>query len=392
MDDAGLAFYFLQKIKDANLTRSLPNWVLSRLEQSFTANRQRVDDMAQRFDSLNRQFRSAGVRYAVVKGLSIVPQFCPDAYLRHQGDFDYLVDEAWLPTAQRIVLASGYIQKPSTSNQESIFVTPGMSKASRSPQQYSACAPHAVELHLEMWESDTHRLPPIPALFSVNRTRTQQWQGLSFPSLLEDDEFLLQVLHACQHLFTYWIRMSSLFEIGYFLHRRAGDTELWKQIERRVGENAMLREFVVVITELVADLFAAPVPTLVQGWAHAIRPATRVWIENYARQCAFCIIPSHDLCVLPTSKLVLFLHQQYEDACVDEHAVRGRLMSFPRLTRMASALRAKPSLFLSRSWWKRNLVIRRSLFHLLAGFRYVCEIPRWRWLNRANLRPTSPSP
>jgi hypothetical protein len=390
MDDAGLAFYFLRKLKQTNASDAVPTWVINRLEQSLADNQQRVDEMSRRFDSLNRKFNDAGVRYAVLKGLSLVPEYCRDANLRHQGDFDYLVDDHSLSTAQRIVVDAGYNPKPSTSSQEYIFVSPGTGVATRSPEQYSARAPHAVELHLDIWDSEQHGLPSMPGLFSVERTRIHQWNGLTFPGLTDEDAFLLQVLHACHHLFTYWIRMSSLLEIGFFLNQRASDAELWNRVEQRVGDNLMLRDFVVIITELVTKLFAAPIPRLVRAWSNCIRPATRVWIERYARHCAFCEIPSYELSFLPKAKLVLFLQQQYENTGVREHLARKRLTKFPRLSQMVSSLRNKPSLALTAAWWKRQLFIRRSLFHTLAGLRYLCEIPRWRWLNRTKMRPASP--
>jgi hypothetical protein len=385
LDDAGLAFYFLRKVKDTNATDEIPAWVMSRLEQSFAANRQRVSEMALRFDSLNKKFTETGVRYVVLKGLSLVPGFCPDAHLRHQGDFDYLVDQQSLPMAQRVVVEAGYCPKLSLSRQEFSFLTPGTGSAPRSPEQYSAQSPHAVELHLDILDSDL--LPRMPGVFSVNRPSTHQWNGLVFPVLRDEDAFLLQVLHACSHMFIYWIRMSWLLEIGFFLNQRASDTSLWNRIEERVGDNLMLREFVVVITELVAKLFAAPIPSLVGVWGQRIRPATRVWIENYARDCAFCDVPPYELWLLPKAKLVLFLHQQYQSTCIQKHSARNRLIKFtPRLSLMALSLRDKPSLVLSAGWWKRQLLIRRGLFHALSGLRYLCEIPRWRWLNRASTR------
>ena len=391
LDDSGLAFYFLRKLKQTNAREAVPTWVMNRLEQSFADNQQRVGEMSRRFDSLNRKFNDAGVRYVVLKGLSLVPEYCPDANLRHQGDFDYLVDDQSLSTAQRIVGDAGYNPKPSASSQEYIFVSRGTGTATRSPEQYSARAPHAVELHLDIWDSEQHGLPSMPGLFSVERTRIHQRNGLTFPGLPDEDAFLLQVLHACQHLFTYWIRMSSLFEIGFFLNQRGTDASLWNRVEQRVGDNLMLREFVVVITELVAKLFAAPIPLPIRAWGQTMRPATRVWIERYARHCAFCEIPSYELCFLPKAKLVLFLQQQYENTGVREHPARKRLTEFPRLSRMVLSLKEKPSLVLNAGWWKRQLFIRRSLFHTLAGLRYLCEIPRWRWLNRTKMRPASPT-
>jgi hypothetical protein len=390
LDDAGLAFYLLRKVKNTNAKDTVPTWVMSCLEQRFAANRQRVDEMAHRFDFLNSKFNDAGVRYVVLKGHSLIPEFCPDAHLRHQSDFDYLVDEESLPVAQQVVVGAGYRPKPSFSSQESIFLMPGKDNASRGLDQYSAGAPHAVELHLDIWDSDVHRLPSMPSLFSVDRTETHLWNGLAFPALPEEDAFLLQVLHACHHLFTYWIRMSCFLEIGFFLKQRASDTSLWSRVEQRVGDNLMLREFVVVITELAAKLFAAPIPLLVCVWSKEIRPATRVWIENYAQHCAFCVVPAHELCLFPRAKLVLFLQQQYEDACIQKHLARNRLVTFSRLSRMASSIKDTPSLILNADWWTSQLFLRRSLFHSLAGLRYLCEIPRWRWLNRARMRSASP--
>ena len=43
LDDAGLAFYFLRKVKNTNANDTVPTWAMSGLEQRFAANRQRVD-------------------------------------------------------------------------------------------------------------------------------------------------------------------------------------------------------------------------------------------------------------------------------------------------------------------------------------------------------------
>jgi hypothetical protein len=388
LDDAGLAFYFLQRLKDTNSAEVIPTAVFSRLEKSFTANRERVEHMSGRFDFLNRKLNAAGIRYAVLKGISLVPQFCPYAPLRHQGDFDYLVDAQSLSAAQRILVEAGYTPKNSRSSQEFIFVIPGTRAPSRSPEQYSARAPHAVELHLDIWDGNMHGLPSISNLFSVGRARTREWNGFAFPALTDEDAFLLQVLHACHHLFNLWIRMSCLFEIGYFLSRRANDTELWSRIEQRVGDNLLLREFVVVVCELAAKLFAPPLPPLVQVWGARIRPEPRVWIEEYARSWAFSELPVYQFSLFPRSKLVLFLKRQYgNDASLQRPGITGVQLP-PGLLRIASSVRNNPSLVLNAGWWKRQLLLRRSVFYALSGLRYLCEIPRWLWLTRTKMRST----
>jgi hypothetical protein len=359
---------------------------MSRLERDFAGQLQRVENMSQRFGLLNQKFKDAGIHYAVLKGFSLVPQFCPDPLLRYQGDFDYLVDDESLPAARQVLLEAGYIPKPSPSSQESIFLMPGMGTPSRN-SDYSARAPHAVELHLDIWDRDLDRVSLIPKLFSVEQARTHQWNGLTFPALVDEDALLLQVLHACHHFFSYWIRMSCLLEIGYFLNRRASDESLWGRVEQRVGDNLVLREFVVVVTELAAKLFAPPLPALVRDWGAKIRSGSRVWIESYARSWAFCDPPVYEFALFPKAKLVRFLHQQYRDgASTRKPMVRDLVLPSSRISRIASSIRDRPSLVFDATWWKRQLVISRSLFYVLGWLRYLCEIPRWRWLNRTRTR------
>jgi hypothetical protein len=194
------------------------------------------------------------------------------------------------------------------------------------------------------------------------------------------------VVHACHHLFDYWIRIAWLWEIGLFLTRRASDASLWSRIEQRVGEIKALREFVVIVTELAAKLFAAPIPPLVRAWGERIRPASRVWIENYARDWVFGEVPVYQFRLFPRAKLVLFLQQQYVgDVNAQKSFLRRRIFGITRLSGIARTIRAAPSTALKAGWWRHHRLGRRTFFHALAGFRYFCEIPRWRWLNRSKV-------
>lgn len=388
LDDAGLAFYFLQKLKDTNASDAVPPVVLSHLARNFASNRLRVDEMSHRFESINRRFTDVGVRYVALKGFSLVGQFCPFAPLRYQADFDYLVDEESLPAARRLLIDAGYNPQHSRSNKELIFVSLG-EEPSRGDRQYSPQASHAVELHTDIWDSKMHGVLPIPTLFSVAQARDHRWNGLVFPAQTDDDAFLLQVLHACHHFFTQWIRMSCLYEIGYFLHRRASDRVLWSAIEQRAGDSAVIREFVVIVTELAARLFGAPVPELVQSWGTRIRPGPRIWSEHYARNWALGGLPVYEFSLLPRAKLALFLHQQYKTPLWEQESQHPSESSPSRLSRIASSITKDPSLALNPRWWKRQHLFRRTIFHCLAGLRYVCEVPRWRWRNRVYVQAAS---
>jgi hypothetical protein len=391
LDDAGLAFYFLQRLKDEDASRSVPPSVLFRLERNFACNKLRIEEMVRRFDAINRKLDDAGVPYMVIKGFSLVPQFCPCATLRHQADLDYLVDEQSLPAASRVLTSIGYQSQVSRSTKESIFVSSGKTP-SHGEGQYSPHAPHAVELHTEIWDDDMHGVHGIPKLFSVKQAQTKHWSGLAFPAQVDEDAFLLQVLHACHHLFTQWIRISALLEIGYFLHRRASDLELWSGIERRAADSTVLREFVVIVTEMAARLFAAPIPKVVQGWGREIRPGPRIWIDNYARAWALGGLPVYEFNLFPQSKLALFLHHQYRSASQAHEPRTHHRSSFSRLMRMALSIRDTPSLVWNGTWRRRQRLFRRSICYALAQLRYVAEIPRWRWRNRMNRQVASSVP
>jgi hypothetical protein len=383
LHDAGLALYLLQRLKDTNATNILPSATLSRLEENLAANRRRVAYLAGEFDVLNKKLSFAGVRYAVVKGFSLVPQFCPDASLRHQSDFDYLVDNQSLALAQTVLEDTGYsLQKRKTN--ELIFLRPSAGMPPPADEQYEAHSAHAVDLRCAFWDQDIHGVSLAEPAFSVDNVETHRWQELAFRALSEEDAFLLQVIHAFNHILTGWVRMCWLYEIGYFLDRRSTDRLLWERIERRIGGEPLLREMVVVVVGLSRHLFRAPIPSTSRIWAKELRHSVGIWIQNYARTWAFARNRVDQLSLFSASKVVLFLHQQYlPDASARRHLSRIRLLPWEHLFRRAHSITASSSANAVGRGPQLKRVLIRVLFHLTGGLRYLWELPRWRRLNKA---------
>jgi hypothetical protein len=391
LDDSGLGFYLLQRAKDRDLTNAIPDSILSVLQANFAANQQRTDFLLRRFEQINRNFNEARVRYVVLKGFSLVPEFCPSSTLRHQGDLDYLVDESSLSAAQQALISAGYTAKSSRSSKEFIFMSPGATSPSRNARQYSPEGPHAVELHLDAWDSNLYGLPCLSKLISPERAKNHRANGLTFAALDDADAFLLQVLHASHHLFTHWIRKSSLLEIGYFIHRRADDTELWKRVAERIGNNIVLRELSVVITQLVAGLFAIALPTVIREWGATLRLGLRVWGEEYSREWAISDFPVYEFALFPKSKFTWFLQQQFEDLGIPAKQNNAATKSSSRIWSILQSLREHPSVVFDADWRRRQMLLRRTAFHALANLRYFCEIPRWRRLNLNKMQELSQS-
>ncbi len=380
---AGLALYFLQKLKQTAATDIVPASVLVRLEQNLAANKGRVAFISKQFDLLNKKFDAAGMTYAVVKGFALAPQFCPDLSLRHQSDCDYLVDEPSINAAMRILEEAGYfLQKQSP--REAVYIMPSLRIPRCCDEQYDEHTAFAIELHRYMWDQDIYHLFLQEPRVSLENAQIRHWEGMSFQVLPEEDAFLIQVLHAFHHILTCWIRMSWLYEIGYFLNERATDDSFWSRVAEHVGSDPVQREIVVVVTALAAQFFRAPMPPVVRDWAENLRPVIRIWIANYARTWAFGRNDPREFSFAPTSKLALFLHREYApDPAARKRLTRLRLL--PLKTTLERLFRRDPSVgnasgTAREARWKK--IFLRTTFHITSNLRYVWEIPRWRRLNR----------
>jgi hypothetical protein len=93
----------------------------------------------------------------VIKGFSLVPEFCPDAVLRAPSDLDYLVDKASLPVAQQVLQEAGYCLQR-FSDIEFKFGRPSSRIPTISDDPYSRETEPLVELHLAFWNKKANRV------------------------------------------------------------------------------------------------------------------------------------------------------------------------------------------------------------------------------------------
>jgi hypothetical protein len=384
LHDAGLSLYLLQKLKDINRTDALPTSILLRLEENLATNRRRVAYLARQFDFLNHKLDCAGVRYAVVKGFSLVPAFCPDSSLRHQSDFDYLVDDQSLPVARTVLEDAGYSVHKRKTN-ELVFLKPSAGMPLPGEGQFEEASPYAVELRRAFWDSDINGVSFDAPEFSIDNVRTQRWQELCFRGLPLEDMFLIQVIHAFNHILAGWVRMSWVYEIAYFLSQRSTDEALWECIQRRVAAagEPLLREMIVVVAELSRHFYRAPIPSMIGSWSDELRPSVRIWIQNYAWTWALAKNRVDQFSLFSASPVVLFLHQQYlSEGDARRHLLRSRLLPWEQLFRRARSIKANSSANAGGRRRQIERVLIRLAFHVTGGLRYLWEVPRWRKLNK----------
>lgn len=377
-DDCGLALYYLRSLQNSGATGVLPPQVLAHLERSLAQNRMRWESIVEIFSCINEGFGQAGVRFAVMKGLSLVPDYCPDALLRAPTDFDYLVDEQSLPFALRVLENAGY-QQQKGSDIEFKF----RKRVSRMPRMsdspYSATTYPLVELHLRFWKHAENNVPFAEPLFALEETTPHECWGLRFPVLNDCNAFLFQMIHIFQHTLDGWVKLCWLFEIGSFLSKRFNDSEFWRQVDGRIKAVPCLTEFAAIVVELARIVFSAPLPDVARNWVSGLRPSSRLWLDNYGEIFAFDDHPVSGGRFFPTGKLSLFLHQEYiPNVEIRNEMIRRRLFPWKRPTRVAfpgEQEKASSAAAIQLQW---RFVLDRIIFHSGSTLRYLWEVPRWR--------------
>lgn len=379
LDDSGLALYFLRHLQNVGATDMVPPQVLARLQGSLLANQLRWEHLTQHFARINESFQKAGLPFAVIKGLSLVPDYCPDAVLRAPSDLDYLVDRRSLPLAQKVLEAAGYYLNK-RSDIELQFCTPSSRMPTISDSPYSLETEPVVELHVGFWNR-ANSVPLEEPTYRLERAVLHSWRGLHFPVLSERDAFLLQIVHVFQHTLEHWVKLCWLLEIGSFLSRRSRDADFWREVDDNLRTVPPLAEFAAIVIGLTKILFAAPVPEVAENWMHSLRPTARLWLGTYARAWAFDDHPFSQSSLFPTGKLALFLHQQYiPNPKTRKEMIRSRLFPWKTPQQVAFPVDHKPENMVAARQLQWQFVLDRAIFHSCSTLRYLWEVPRWRHL------------
>jgi len=375
---SGLALYFRHRLGELGAEAVLPSEVRVGLLRNHTAHARRVAAMRNEFDQLNRCFAEAGVRFAALKGFSMIPDYCPDATLRTQYDFDYLVAPESEAQAVEALRAASYVG--SSGEGAGRLVLFHSNRPPRIPahddELYSPDLPLRVEVHARLWEPGPGIIR-VPALDdTLGRVQIREWQGLSFPALADEDALAFQVLHALRHIFENWCRLSILLEIATFLQRRSKDEAFWERFRRRAVSCAGLPAAAALVFSLSAGLFDARIPPSLSAWVEFNLSASLArWVERYGRDSA--------LENFMGEKFSLFLQREFiPDASAWRNVRRRKLfpLHVPNRAAQATSPGWGPGLIAARK--QAMHVVRRVRFHFISLLRYAWELPRWERLRR----------
>ena len=382
LDASGMALYFLEQIETMSIESALPAATLQRLRQNRDDNRRRSAAMFAEFAAINEQFQAAGVAYCNLKGFTLIPDSCPDAALRCQLDFDFLVDPDHLTACREILAGAGYMLV--AAKKDVWEFTTGSSVPTKIEDHYKPRPQRSVELHFDPVVAAGH---PSARDERLDRSQLRSWKGVTFPVLSSADQFAGQALHLLGHLRSPSTRTAWLLEFKRHVSVRKDDHDFWREVAERSWSSPPARLAIGIATALSFQIFGGQPPAALQAWAVDHLPAPiRLWADSYGRQAL--------LADFPGTKLHLLLEREMPRD--DSPWQKKRFMFVPSL-RATRIIFPKPE---DKAWqrmraelYQIRFILFRMRFHLVHTLLYLREVPRWkrrlRMLRQPQLRRDS---
>jgi hypothetical protein len=365
LDLSGLSLYLLDRMERLGLCDLLPTWVVEDLRQKANDNKQRTAGMVRESVAIQTEFQRAGLRYAVMKGISLSPVSVPRPELRHQFDLDYLVAETSALAARTILESRGYHLYADSGRtwEMKIHETPNVSRR----DLYKDLPYRSVELHLE---SD---VPGQPSL--LENVEQRQLCGMLMPVLSPIDLFLSQGMHAFKDVCSAYSRTAHLLEFYRHVVARHDAADFWRELRVATEGDRKTRFGIGIVLCLLERIMGTFAPEALTTWTSDVLPlSVRLWVTLYGRRAAFAMHPG--------TKLYLLLQRELEAAGVNgRRPVKTSLWPSrlpPPVIRGAAgetlAMRIK------RYGVQTRFVLSRLQFHIVEGLRYAMESYRWRQL------------
>ena len=171
------------------------------------------------FLSLYRHLREAGCAPSVVKGL-VCRQLYPQPDSRPSSDEDMLIAPVELPAVHALLASRDMVtddgQPPTPGADEVTYMGPDRLR---------------IELHTSLFPASGAVYRQMNALFdgALDRTVTEEVQGVPIRTLCPTDHVLYLLCHACKHFFHTGVGIRQVCDIGMFSRRYGGEID-WARV------------------------------------------------------------------------------------------------------------------------------------------------------------------
>lgn len=360
LDASGLALYFLDRAWNLGPEAILPESIEAQLHQRLQRNRQRTQAMLQESALLAGWFHGAGIPYALLKGITLVPDAVSNPDLRSQADLDFLVAEKSAALATHYINRLGYrLHARSGSTLEFRAGTTAMPDMS---MMYSHRTERSVELHLACSEH--------AASTRLTRRTLRTVHGNLIFSLCPQDMLVQQALHLLKHLSGEFTRISWVLEFCRHVQTHRSSPKFWTEVERTAAAEPNGDLAMAIAFWLVEELFGPSGIEVPPQWqSQRIPERVQLWLKLYAL----------DVLLADTigNKLYALLKKEIPGTSRDSRTLLQVLVPRRLPIRKVPSTPTESRPFFERYAIEVNYALRRLYFHVIEGVRFAFLSARW---------------
>lgn len=375
LDRSGLALPVAsQLLKKSSSDPRVPEPTLRALERRLQDNDRRMSAMLSLQESIQSRLTGAGVQFCCVKGFSLIPDCYGSIRERHQVDFDLLLDPRGVDRAVEALQPLGYRPAQANHSGETRLVRPWKRHLTAASWQYQVSEGPAVELHTHLWEPQNEFVDFSLRGGWMEEIQIRTVNGIDIPCLPPAWQFLHLLLHVFKHLLDSWVRLLSIFEIAVILKNELSNEELWQEVTRLVEQDARLASACALVLSIVSAEFQAPLPTpLVALCQNHLSKESALWVEHFREEWLYADPPG--------TKLALLVQRQFwrDRAAWRSYSLR-RMFPFRAPHSLSEESSGTGRLKIRYAVDAINYQIGRFGYHLIADWKYLLSVARWKRL------------
>jgi hypothetical protein len=362
LDISGMALYLLDRLRELGIEDCVPASIRAGLRLRLERNRQRTAALLQQARRVAQKFQGAGVRFALMKGITLTPDSVPEPTLRWQTDLDFLIAESDVTAATAILRDLDY-ELHATSGHTMEFRSGPSGKADLE-NLYRADLQKSLELHC------LHQYGGIPD--RLTRAAIRSFGRAALPAMSPPDIMVQQALHLMKHLCGEHTRVSWVLEFWRHIRLRQYDREFWNEVRAIASVEPQADLALSMSAWLAAEMFGATPQGITEHWpADSIPEGVMAWLRRYARE--LLLSDSH------ASKLYLLLRRQLPNG-IDTKAAARLMIPLCLPARITQPLPGETLTDrLNRYRIEANYSWQRLRFHLFEGMRFGIEALCWGW-------------
>jgi MFS family permease len=218
---------------------------------------------------------SEGIAFVVLKGFTHTPDLTPNPLWRAQGDIDIWCRGTNARAAFEVLCNLGYSPVASHSKRH---LRPLMREQNWNWDGNLASVPISVEIHEHLWEEGAKYAGAPDETEIWNRADNRTFDADTYRVLRTDDLISFAAFHLFLHLANGDLPLQRAWEIGNFLHTRAGDDSYWASWDSSRSSNCVIELFVF---RLVQRWFCCDLPDRVVEASERLPEDALFWLKEF---------------------------------------------------------------------------------------------------------------